>query len=163
MAGSDGSGGWVRENPRRKFIRHTAHVPLEVEQVGGSAAATERSVNVSHGGLAFLSATCPVVGDVVRVRIPTVDPPFEGRARVAWCRPEDDEFLVGVQFLDAADAFRSRMVQQVCSIENYRKEVEERAGRVLTPAEAAAEWISRYAGRFPDAETTSGDDGDSGG
>jgi hypothetical protein len=42
------------------------------------------------------------------------------------------------------------MVQQVCSIENYRKEVETREGRTLTNQEAAAEWIKKHAGNFPD-------------
>jgi c-di-GMP-binding flagellar brake protein YcgR len=154
-AGTDPPGGQVRDNPRREFLRHTVDVPLEVEQVGDSSPLREQGVNVSHGGLAFVSARCPRVGDVLHIRIPTVRPPFEGEARVAWCRPERDGFLVGVQFLDASVAFRSRMVQQVCSIENYRKEVREREGRTLTAQEAAEEWIARYGGRFPDTETTS--------
>jgi hypothetical protein len=143
----------VRSNPRREFLRHTVDVPLEVERVGESTSLVELGVNVSHGGLAFVSNSCPEVGEIVRLRISTVEPPFEGRARVAWCRPEGEEFLVGVQFLDASEAFRSRMVQQVCSIENYRKEVQEREGRELTTPEAADEWISKFAGRFPDSET----------
>lgn len=147
------SGEQVRTNPRREFIRHTADVPLEVERLGQPEPLREQGVNVSHGGLAFLSTTCPTVGEVLSIRIPTVDPPFEGRARVAWCRPESHQYLVGVQFLDSKEAFRSRMVQQVCSIENYRKEVEEDEGRVLSAQDAASEWIERFGGRFPDSET----------
>jgi c-di-GMP-binding flagellar brake protein YcgR len=143
---------------RREFLRHTANVPLEIERVGASTPLMEEGVNVSHGGLAFLSTTCPAIGEILMLRIPTVEPMFEARARVTWCRPESGRYLVGVQFLDAADAFRSRMVQQVCSIENYRKEVREREGRALTTQEAATEWIARYAGRFPSGETTSPDD-----
>lgn len=148
----------MRSNPRREFLRHTVDVPLEVERVGEPEALTEQGVNVSHGGLAFLSTQCPSAGEVLRLRIPTVDPPFEGRARVAWCRPEGERFLVGVQFLDATAAFQSRMVQQVCSIENYRKELREREGRLLTTQDAAAEWIALYAGRFPDSETAYADE-----
>ena len=143
----------MHTNPRREYLRHTIHVPLEVERVGEAGSLMQEGVNVSHGGLAFLSTECPAVGDILDIRIPTVAPPFEGRARVAWCRPERERFLVGVQFLDSKAAFRSRMVQQVCSIENYRKEVQRREGRELTSQEAASEWIARYAGRFPDSET----------
>ena len=146
----------MRSNPRREFLRHTVDVPLEVERVGETESLTEQGVNVSHGGLAFLSTVCPEVGDILRIRIPTVEPPFDGRARVAWCRPESGKFLVGVQFLDSGVAYQSRMVQQVCSIEKYRREVEEREGRVLTSQDAAAEWIDRYAGRFPDSEVVPG-------
>jgi hypothetical protein len=136
-------------NPKREFLRHTADVPLEVELVGGAGLAAEQSVNVSRGGLAFLAAACPSIGDELQLRIPTVEPAFEARARVVWCRPEDERFLVGVQFLDAEAAFRSRMVQQVCSIEKYRRDVEKEEGRKLTPEAAASEWIAKFARRFP--------------
>lgn len=135
---------------RRKFIRHTVGVPLSVRRVGGSAARARQSVNVSEGGLSFLSEDEIPLGTVVEVRISEVDPPFEAQARVAWLSREDDGgWCIGVQFLEAADAFRVRMVEQVCAIERYRKEVEADEGRTLTPQEAAHEWISRYAGRFP--------------
>jgi hypothetical protein len=146
----------MRSNPKREFIRHTVHVPIEVRAVEGEAVREEQSVNVSYGGLAFNTTTCPPDGEVIEIRIPTVDPPFEARGQVAWCRPEGEGFLVGVAFLDASDAFRARMVQQVCTIENYRQEVEAQEGRTLTTAEAAAEWIKRFAGRFPDATPTYG-------
>lgn len=140
-----------RYNPRRTFIRHTAGVPLEVSCLPGSPASTRQSVNVSTGGLSFVSDEHHALGAVIQVRIPTVDPPFEARARVVWIKPEGDGFCVGVEFLDANDAFRSRMVEQVCAIEQYRGEVKENEGRELTSPEAAAEWIGRFAGRFPDA------------
>lgn len=148
----------MRDNPRREFIRHTVHVPLKVERLGDSAPTDGEGVNVSHGGLAFQSPDCPEVGEILRLEIDSVDPPFDGQARVAWCRPEADEYLVGVQFLDPQAAFQSRMVQQVCSIENYRNEVERREGRELSAQEAAAEWVEKFAGRFPDSETVPAED-----
>lgn len=140
-----------RYNPRRTFIRHTAGVPLEVTCVPGSPASMLQSVNVSTGGLSFISDEHHALGAIIQVRIPTVDPPFEARARVVWIKPEGDGFCVGVEFLDANDAFRSRMVEQVCAIEQYRGEVRENEGRELSAQDAAAEWIGRFAGRFPDA------------
>src|SRR5690606_24996321 len=148
-----------RDNPRREFIRHTIDVPLEVETLTSREARQEHSVNVSSGGLALVSSSCRGVGDLIRLRIPTVTPPFEAAARVAWCRSEEGNYLVGVEFVDAGSAFRSRMVQQVCSIENYRKEIREREGRSLSTQDAAAEWIERYAGRFPDSEVVRADSG----
>lgn len=148
----------VRSNPRREFPRHAVQVPLELDRVAGSAPLMEQGVNVSFGGLAFLSNSCPQIGAILRLRIPMVQPAFEANARVAWCTPEAGKFLVGVAFLDSSAAFKSRMVQQVCSIENYRQEVQQREGRTLTTQEAASEWISKYAERFPDSETVSPDD-----
>jgi hypothetical protein len=134
-------------------------VPLEVHRVADSSHLSEQSVNVSFGGLAFLSNSCPRVGEVVALRIPFVEPVFEAEARVAWCMPEAEKFLVGVAFLDSKAAFQSRMVQQVCSIENYRQELLEREGRALSTQEAASEWIAKYAGRFPDSGVAPRDDG----
>ena len=138
----------AENNPRREFIRHTADVPIEVRTVEGEATSAT-GLNVSHGGLAFVSELCPVQGATIEIAIPDVDPPFQAHARVAWCRPEAQAFLVGVEFLDATDAFRSRMVEQVCTIERYRTQVREEEGRELSAHEAAAEWIGKYAGRFP--------------
>ncbi|HEX6037501.1 PilZ domain-containing protein [Longimicrobium sp.] len=137
-------------NPRR-FIRHTADVPIEVRAVPGAQAVVQHGTNVSEGGLAFVSDACLDAEGTIEVRIPEVDPPFEAHARVVWCRPEGDRYLVGVQFLDAADTFRARMVEQVCTIEKYRKDVHEQEGRELDAQQAAAEWIQKYAGRFPTA------------
>lgn len=143
-------------NPRRAFIRHTAGVPIEVRAVPGSAAVKLESTNVSVGGISFISDQDFAIGSIIEIRIAEVDPPFEARARVVWTNPEDGRFCIGVSFLDEADAFRARMVEQVCSIERYRSEVEEREGRILTAPEAAAEWIAKYAGRFPVAKGVDG-------
>ncbi|MBW3569940.1 MAG: PilZ domain-containing protein [Gemmatimonadetes bacterium] len=136
------------DNPRREFIRHTADVPIEVRTVQGEQAVAT-GLNVSHGGLAFVSKLCPAEGTTLEIAIPDVDPPFHAQARVAWCRPEADAFLVGVEFLDSTDAFRARMVEQVCTIERYRQQVRDQEGRELSTHDAAAEWIRKYAGRFP--------------
>jgi PilZ domain len=140
-------------NPRRAFIRHTAGVPIEVRAVPGSAGRTLESVNVSTGGLSFTSEEALELGSTIEIRIDEVDPPFEARARVVWASPEGPHHCVGVQFLDASDAFRARMVEQVCAIERYRKEVRENEGREITSQQAAAEWIGKYAGRFPESGT----------
>jgi hypothetical protein len=146
------------ENPRREFIRHTADVPIEVRTVEGEQTSAT-GLNVSHGGLAFVSELCPAQGATIEIAIPDVDPPFQAHARVAWCRPEDDAFLVGVEFLDSTDAFRARMVEQVCTIERYREKVREEEGRELSAHEAATEWIGKYAGRFPVASPSADGEG----
>jgi hypothetical protein len=71
-------------------------------------------------------------------------------ARVTWCHRSNSHFAIGVEFLDSAEAFRVRMIEQICHIESYQREVEQREGRQLTAEQAAAEWISRHASSFPD-------------
>jgi hypothetical protein len=134
----------------RQFIRHPADVPIEVSAGDPSDRAAHQASNVSLGGLAFRAARELAPGQVVEVRIHCVRPVFETRARVVWCRERDGGFDLGVQFLTAEDAFRARMVEQVCHIETYRKTVQETEGRLLTGKEAAMEWIARYAAEFPE-------------
>lgn len=135
-------------DPRRQFIRHTAEVPIEVRTVPGQLVRMQPALNVSAGGLSFIAEQQLPIGSIIDVRIPEVDPPFEARARVVWARREGEHCRVGVQFLDASDAFRVRMVEQVCAIEEYRRQQTE-AGRVLSRDDAAREWITKYGGRFP--------------
>ena len=134
----------------RQFIRHPANIPIEVSTGDPAAHATPRMFNVSLGGLAFQSDRAFVPEAIVTVRIPFVRPAFETRGRVVWCSAAARGFELGVQFLDPDDAFRARMVEQVCHIENYRKRIDETEGRVLTAEEAAAEWVGKYAAGFPD-------------
>jgi hypothetical protein len=140
--------------PPRRYLRHQTDVPLEVRVVAAPApvrrgSRVTHSHDVGEGGLSFVSDDDIPVGTGLVIRIPVVQPPFEARTRVAWTRPAGARYLVGVEFLDAEDSFRARMVEQVCAIDAYRRRVEAEEGRVLTRDEAAAEWISRNADRFP--------------
>jgi hypothetical protein len=135
------------ESAMRQFIRHPVDIPIEVREPAALAEAACR--NVSHGGLALRACDHLEAGSIVTLRIPFVQPAFETSARVAWCSACDQGFDLGVEFLDADDAFRARMVEQVCAIESYRNEVERSEGRRLTAEEAAMEWIGRYAAEFP--------------
>lgn len=135
--------------PRRRSIRHTADVPIEVRAVSDPAPHVESGVNVSEGGLSFLSDHDLPLGTTLQIRIPAVDPPFEAHARVVWRNPEQGGWCIGVEFLNANDAFRVRMVEQVCAIEEYRVRMGQEEGRILSREEAAKEWIGRFAKRFP--------------
>ena len=109
--------------------------------------ATVIAVSDSNGGLHAPAGLD--IGAIIELRIPTVDPPFEAHAKVVWCRPEYPKFLVGVEFLDKADAFRSRMVEQICTIEGYRQQVLREEGRDLS---ALKRRLRRATGAIPSDE-----------
>jgi hypothetical protein len=104
--------------------------------------------NVSFGGICFHSAKAFENGKIVHLKIALVHPVFEADGRVVWCSGAGDGFDIGIEFVDTADAFRVRMVEQICHIEQYRKEVLEREGRSLNGKEAALEWIDKFAETF---------------
>jgi hypothetical protein len=88
-------------------------------------------------------------GEFVHISIPIESPGFEADGVVAWCKPEEDHFAIGVEFANDSTAFTVRMIEQVCHIEQYRAEVFRKEGRHLNSDEAAQEWIDKYAGDFP--------------
>lgn len=133
----------------RQFVRHPAAIPIEVRAREQPDQVTNGVYNVSKGGLAFHSDHVLEPGTVVEVIIPCVHPRFESVARVVWCQVMKGGVELGVEFLTAEDAFRARMVEQVCHIEQYKKEVFESEGRQLTSGEAAREWIGKYSAQFP--------------
>lgn len=134
----------------RQFIRHPSDIPIEILFAPHRDYETKRTHDVSFGGLAFFSDTAIAPDCIVALRIPTLQPAFEvPAARVTWCQKVSSRNAIGVQFLDSAEAYRVRMIEQVCHIESYRQQVVQREGRQLSTEEAADEWISRYASSFP--------------
>jgi hypothetical protein len=132
----------------RRFIRHPTDIPIEVLQ-GTREGDAQPLRDVSHGGLSFRYPQPVAVGHIIRMRIALTQPVFETDARVIWCQAEGAAWQVGVEFLDPQDRFRARMVEQVCHIEQYRREQSDHAGRQLTSHEAALEWIEKFASVFP--------------
>jgi phage tail tape-measure protein len=68
---------------------------------------------------------------------------------VIWCLAASDGYEVGVEFREVEDAYRARMVEQVCHIEHYRLWVKEVEGRDIDSEHAAKEWIGKFAEEFP--------------
>jgi c-di-GMP-binding flagellar brake protein YcgR len=134
----------------RHYIRHPIDMPIEIRTEQDETPSAFQAQDISVGGLAFRSSTAVAPGAHVEIRIPYVEPAFEARARVVWCRPNRAAgYDLGIAFLDAEDAFLARMVEQICYIEDYRKTIDRLEGRHLSSEEAAVEWISKYAAQFP--------------
>lgn len=145
------AGGRILNTAMRHFIRHPVDIPIEVEAGPDQCCQHHEAHNLSMGGLALDSGSEMAPGSIVELRISFVEPAFVTLARVVWCSGKGARYELGVEFLDPDDAFRARMVEQVCHIEEYRRKVLEAEGRALSAEEAASEWIYRYAARFPDS------------
>lgn len=135
----------------RQFIRHPIDVPIEIGIGDEAPMSGYHTHDISLGGLAFRSGYAVKPGAMVDISIACVQPPFQVHARVAWCKPHPlSGYELGVTFLDAEDAFRTRMVEQLCHIEDYRRAVQRTEGRDMDMDEAAVEWIEKYAAHFPE-------------
>lgn len=132
----------------RKYIRHPSDIPIEfsIQQLKLSK---QRMSNISIGGLAIRTQERIEIGRVIDLSIDSVTPAFKASGRVAWCLKRNDCYDVGIQFIEPEDAFRVRMVEQICHIEQYKKDTLEQEGRELTGEQAALEWIDKFASEFP--------------
>ena len=133
----------------RKYIRHPSDIPIEFSSIGLGIIRKEHINDIGNGGLCFSSKADISSGAEIIIRIAIRDPAFQARGVVAWSRRVKDHFDIGVQFIDAETEFGVRMIEQVCYIEKYRREIFMKEGRNLSSGEAAAEWIAKYAADFP--------------
>jgi len=106
--------------------------------------------NVGIGGLALLSSHPLDLLQRVTVSIPILENNNELTGNVVWCEKTDRGYEIGIEFERSRDAYRLRMIEQICHIEHYRNEVRRLEGRKLTSQQAAEEWIARYARDFPE-------------
>lgn len=132
----------------RNFIRHPSGIPIDAQPIDQEDTHQNSMLNISEGGLAFESPEQLPIGAMISIKIPQIDLSFHVTGKVVWVSEMDQGFSIGVIFTDKDEAFRARMVQQVCHIESYwRKAVD--SGRKLTIEDAASEWIKRFATDFP--------------
>lgn len=137
------------ENVSRQYIRHPSGMPIDCSVCGDVPPLRERLRNISEGGLCFHAHVELEPGYQVHLRIPVCEQEFEAEGIVMWCRNDASGYEIGVRFCNAQDDFVIRMVEQLCYIEEYRREVERDEGRRMTSEEAAAEWVANFAADFP--------------
>jgi len=138
----------------REFIRHPIDIPIKIIESEGEDCESEDSLDqslhdISIGGLRCLSDKPLAAGTEITIIIDLVDPVLEIPGIVIWCQATDASYELGIEYQGEKDVYRLRMVEQICHIEHYRKEVQTREGRNISGEEAAREWIARYAGEFP--------------
>ena len=135
---------------KRKFIRHPSDIPIEIYLEDVVSDSSEYLNNIGLGGLSFKSKVSLKQDTVIRIKIPLIHPVFEATGRVCWCEEDNGIFNVGVEFMEIDSLFRVRMVEQVCHIEHYKKEISSKEGRDVSGEEAAVEWIKKFAKQFPE-------------
>ncbi len=135
------------------YIYHPTDIPTQI------SLCTKRNLShntASHSGKIGISVKTEhfyTLGTPLEVEISIQTPSFKASGHVSWCIPEKDGcFRTGIVFDDPDTAYAVRMIEQICHIEHYRKEVEQKEGRQLSSEDAAAEWIQHFAHDFPSAD-----------
>ncbi len=133
----------------REFIRHPLDVPISYSLAESVFDDADYLKDISAGGLCFCSKHDMPIESTVHIKIPIKEPEFEADGLVVWSVHCTDYYEIGVSFRDEDTEFNVRMMEQVCHIEHYRKEVLAKEGRTISDEEAAVEWIKKFAKDFP--------------
>ena len=135
---------------RRRFIRHPICYPLEFEHISRKIIEKTKTVNLSEGGLLFLSKHQLKTGEIILIKLPIQDKIFKVKAKVMHVSKDEDAnlFNIGVSFYRYADAFKVKLIEQIYLIDEYRILRSVQMGRDITLKEASEEWIKRYSKRF---------------
>lgn len=132
------------------LIRHPRQIPLEIRVAPPKSDQSDsRSQQGCPPTLVFDCKRKIRVGSTIIVHIRCERGGGRVLGRVAWLIRSLHGYIIGMALYDEHEAFRMRMLEQVCHIEAYRQEAIEREGREMTNEEAAREWISSYAAHFP--------------
>jgi len=141
----------MTQQEKRKYIRHLLVSPLEftVDKNADNAERTQ-TINVSEGGLMFVSQCSVDSGSIIKLNMPLYGKVFHIKAKVAHVEQcKDSElFNIGVKFVTYSDAFKVKLIEQIYLIEEYRVLRSLQLGREMTIQEASQEWIKRYSERF---------------
>jgi hypothetical protein len=134
----------------RRHIRHGTGIPVEVTLDYNDRYRTEEDeiTNVSLGGMCFIADDRLDISDEVQIKFPALKQDEMLNGKVVWCTKLDRGYEIGLEFDDPGKVERLKTIDQICEIESFRKETEQREGRKLSSEQAASEWISQYAGEF---------------
>ncbi len=135
---------------RRRYIRHLLVNPLEFQIADKEDFEKTETVDVSEGGLMFMSKRRVSPGTVIRLQMPLYDKIFKIKAAVVHATKDAATGLykIGVSFLSYADAFKVKLIEQIYLIEEYRVLRSLQLGKEMSLQEASKEWIKRYSERF---------------
>ncbi len=109
-----------KKQEKRKYPRHPVEISIDYKISGESASKTDLTQNISFGGLCFQTRSEVTPGTLLTLRFPTINPIFEVAGKVAWCSAKKGKVEVGVQFLDENDAYRARMIEEICHLKELQ-------------------------------------------
>lgn len=135
---------------KRRFYRHPINKPIQYQPYDSRHRDHTSTVDVSEGGICFMSEQRLPQGTKIHLSIPVGDQVFRVDAQVAYCSQMSaaNRYRTGVAFLDPESAFRAKLAEEMLLIEKYREKISKELGRDVSEEEAAREWIEKYAKNF---------------
>lgn len=134
---------------KRRFFRHPLSVPIEYQELQTHKNRSS-TVDISEGGLSFISEKAFTKGSALYLRIPVGDQVFkiEGIVAYSYSVSIQSRYRVGVIFRDSSNAFQAKLAEEMLQMKLYQKKISSELGYEIPEEEAARRWIEKYAKQF---------------
>ena len=136
---------------KRQFLRHPISYPLRFEVTSEEKHEDSHTLNISKGGLLFLSRYKAKLGAIITLKLPFQNKAFKVKAKVVHIEKDKDNprlYNIGVSFDQHSDAFKVKLIEQIYLIDEYRSLRSIELGHEMGMREASEEWIKRYSVAF---------------
>ena len=130
------------------FIEHPRCVPVSLCATSARPFRNVNSASRHNGGIELFSHLGYMPGTALEVRVCIEGQQLCYRGLVVWRRHTEAGYELGLVFASDRDAFRARMVEQLCHIEAWRRR-HTGSGIPVEFEMAAAQWIARQSAGFP--------------
>lgn len=129
---------------QRTFVKHPKDIPVHVTK--SSEVCDLHTQDSSCRGLCYYTKEKLEKNEIVDIDINIDKFDFKGSAKVAFCKKEKENYLIGLEFLEKTSPFEVKMMQQICQIFKYWKKCNK--GKVFDLEQAAKDWIASNACDF---------------
>ena len=113
------------------FIKHPERFPLHVKRLN------------------FWERSRLDMSSILELTVPTRKKTHAFKGKVVAIREKDSGYDIGVWLINAEDAPKLRIIEQICHIELYLNDKKYREGPFVSPEKITQEWIGKYASHFP--------------
>lgn len=131
------------------FIKHPERFPLKFRRLNFWQASKVEINQDSTTGLTFFSENYLKPGSIVEVTIPTRKEVHVFMGKVVMVKQTNENYEIGIWLINASDAPKLRIVEQICHIELYLNDKRHTEGPFLSKERLTEEWINRFASSFP--------------
>jgi hypothetical protein len=131
------------------FIQHPKRFPLKFRRLRFWQSSKIEIFEDSKTGLTFSSKEYQKPGSIIEVTIPTRKEVHTFLGKVVMVKEADGCYEIGIWLINAEDAPKLRIVEQICHIELYLNDKRYKEGPFLSQEKLTEEWITRFASGFP--------------
>lgn len=135
---------------KRRFPRHLISSPIRYNQIQSKSFSGSITVDISEGGVCFLSGLFMPRGSMVNFTLPVADQVFHVEGKTTYSAFVDNIgfYRTGVEFQNTGAHFRVKLGEQVTQIKEYRNQLSKESGNEVSEKEAAHKWVEERGKHF---------------